>query len=37
MAHSPSNAKVGIISIIMNVFIYGVCLFIFNVEVVIYS
>ena len=35
MAIRHPNAKVGIISIIMNVFIYGVCLFIFNVEVVI--
>lgn len=37
MAIRHPNAKVGIISIIMNVFIYGVCLFIFNVEMVIYS
>lgn len=37
MAIRHPNAKVGIISIIMNVFIYGICLFLFNIEVVIYS
>lgn len=31
------NAKVGILNIIMNLFVYGICLFVFNIEVVIYS
>ena len=31
------NVSVGKINIIMNVFVYGICLFLFNIEIVIYS
>ncbi len=31
------NAKVGILNIAMNMFVYGICLFVFDIEVVIYS
>ena len=31
------NFSVGKVSIIINVFVYGVCLFLFNIEIVIYS
>lgn len=31
------NFSVGKINIIMNIFVYGICLFLFNIEVVIYS
>lgn len=31
------NFSVGKINIIMNIFVYGICLFLFNIEIVIYS
>lgn len=31
------NFSVGKVSIILNVFVYGICLFLFNIEIVIYS
>lgn len=31
------NVSVGKINIIMNIFVYGVCLFLFNIEIVVYS
>lgn len=31
------NVSVGKINIIMNVFVYGICLFLFNIEIVVYS
>ena len=37
MAIRHPNAKVGVLNIIMNTFVYGICLFVFNIEVVIYS
>ncbi len=37
MAIRHPNAKVGVLNIIMNTFVYSICLFVFNIEVVIYS
>jgi len=31
------NISVGKINIIMNIFVYGICLFLFNIEIVVYS
>ncbi len=31
------NFSVGKINIIMNIFVYGICLFLFNIEIVVYS